>query len=406
MNVSGRSSYYKFDQNNQTVLPEPQRKDGELVIAPDDKAQALFSALAKASGEDARTLNVTLDARTNSAAQAAIIDNKVQFDVENTFDSEHDNDNVKTFDAGWEIVKTTDDGKTPLAGAGFDLAVQIDDDAKQEALLNNLYTADVPESETGEKIYDANASNDVKAIWLQMFEEAAKSEQFEAYTYNGKAVASLDAADMQAAAYQTGDIDGTTNLRAMLVSMTESGAYQENGQNTLFFMHKNAETGEPMAEMQINASGSTDIMGDIIWTPVQAWATTHYSGTDGYLQYCGLAAGTYALIEVKAPEGYSMISSTVHLGSDQGGMDLKHAQKFELGVPGTTLSDGTTPASGVINGISDYEGSDNQDMIVKNYEKSIFPLVGGLGTLFAVIAGLLAMGLALLKRKKDMKNEA
>ena len=47
-----------------------------------------------------------------------------------------------------------------------------------------------------------------------------------------------------------------------------------------------------------------------------------------------------------------------------------------------------------------------KDMIVENYEKSIFPLVGGLGTLFAVIAGLLAMGLALLKRKKDMKNEA
>jgi hypothetical protein len=403
MQISGRSSYYTFDGQNRVV---ENHLDGQLVIQPNESAQKLFSALAaKTTTASERTLNVILDARANSAAQASIINNEVKFDVANQYDSESDKDNVKTFDAGWEIVKTTADGKTKLAGAGFDLAVQIDDGDKQEALLNNLYTADVPGSTTDAKIYDDDASDNVKAIWLQMFEEAAKSEQFEGYTYNGKPVASLDAADMQAAAYQTGDIDGTTNLRAMLVSMTESGAYEENGQNTLFFMHKDATTGEPMAEMQFNASGSTDIMGDVIWTPVQAWATTHYTGTDGYLQYCGLASGTYALIEVKAPEGYSMISSTVHLGSKDGGMDLKHAQQFELGVPGTTLSDNTTPASGVINGQADTEEGPNQDMIVKNYEKSIFPLVGGLGTLFAVIAGLLAMGLALLKRKKDMKNE-
>lgn len=396
MQISGRSSYYTFDNQNRVV---EKHLDGQLVIQPNESAQKLFSALAaKTTTASERTLNVILDARANLAAQASIINNKVQFDVANQYDSETDKDNVKTFDAGWEIVKTTADGTTPLAGAGFDLAVQIDDGAKQTALLNNLYTADAP---SGKKIYAADASNDEKAAWLKMFTAAAKSEQFENYTYNGKAVASLDAADMQAAAYQTGAISGTTNLRAMLVSMTESGAYEENGQNTLFFMHKDATTGEPMAEMQFNASGSTDIMGDVIWTPVQAWATTHYTGDDGYLQYCGLAAGTYALIEVKAPEGYSMISSTVHLGSEAGGMDLKHAEEFELGVN----ADGSLN-TGVINGQPDTEDGPNQDKIVVNYEKSIFPLVGGLGTLFAVIAGLLAMGLALLKRKKDMKNEA
>ena len=80
-------------------------------------------------------------------------------------------------------------------------------------------------------------------------------------------------------------------------------------------------------------------------------------------------------------------------------------------MPGTKLSDGSTPASGVINGKADIPADpnnpkDTDDIQIINYEKSIFPLVGGLGTLFAVIAGLLAMGLALLKRKKDMKNEA
>ncbi|MBC6498101.1 hypothetical protein H7R52_00715 [Weissella confusa] len=84
--------------------------------------------------------------------------------------------------------------------------------------------------------------------------------------------------------------DGTPALRAMLVSMTESGQYQENGQNTLFFMHKDATTGEPMAEMQFNASGSTDIMGDVIWTPVQAWATTHYTAPSGKKIYAADAS--------------------------------------------------------------------------------------------------------------------
>ncbi|WP_271294814.1 SpaA isopeptide-forming pilin-related protein [Weissella confusa] len=401
LNVSGRSSYYKFDTDNRTVLAD-QKKDGELVIAPDDKAQALFSALAKVAGEDARTLNVTLDARTNSAAQAAIIDNKVQFDVANDYDSEKDNDNVKTFDAGWEIVKTTEDGKTPLAGAGFDLAVQIDDSAKQKALLNNLYDAT---AKSGAKIYDSTVTEEA-AAWLNMFTEAAKSSQFEGYTYNGVAVNDLTPEQLQQAAYQTvaaGDEDTKTNLRATLISMTQNSDYDVNGQNTLFFMHKDPNTGEPMAEMDSNESASDDPMGDIIWTPVQAWATTHFSGTDGYLQYCGLAAGTYALIETKAPEGYSMISDSVKLGetADGGGMTLNHAQKFELGVN----QDGTLN-TGTINGEADYEDSANPDMIVKNYQKSIFPLVGGLGTLFAVIAGLLAMGLALLKRKNDMKNEA
>lgn len=93
-----------------------------------------------------------------------------------------------------------------------------------------------------------------------------------------------------------------------------------------------------------------------------------------------------------------------------GGTNFKHAEKFELGKPGTTLAsgsakpgkDGSGPASGTIDGKADI----NDDVQIIDQQKSIFPLVGGLGTLFAVIAGLLAMGLALLKRKKDMKNEA
>lgn len=111
-----------------------------------------------------------------------------------------------------------------------------------------------------------------------------------------------------------------------------------------------------------------------------------------------MAAGTYALIEKYAPEGYALIDNEVTLGNET----YDHAQKLEL----------NKDNSGVINGVANLtntaaEGEkDNSDIQIKNYQKSMFPLVGGIGTLFAVIAGLLAMGLALLKRKKDMKNEA
>jgi LPXTG-motif cell wall-anchored protein len=82
-----------------------------------------------------------------------------------------------------------------------------------------------------------------------------------------------------------------------------------------------------------------------------------------------------------------------------GGTTFDNAQAITLGIPGSTISGTSTPASGVINGIADTDGS---DIVVKNYEKSIFPLTGGIGIVAFVVAGIMAMAAALYKRKKDM----
>lgn len=389
--VSGVSSQYHFTEKNRLAVKDA---DGQLTINVNDTANQLFSALAKAQSTVAdRVMNIALTAHANSAAQASsTITNKVDFDVENNYDVSTDKDTVNTFDAGWEIVKT-DGSDQPLAGAGFDLAVEIpngtdkEDAVKRAALLNNFYDG---KGQNGH-IYDANATDEAKAKWVTMFLAAAKSDQFKS-GYNTSGLTSD--ADIEALAYDTTDTGGKS-LYNELVSMMDKGEYETTGQNVLYFMHKDATTGASMPDMDMSSNA---VMGDVIWTPVHAWATTHITGADGYLQYCGLAAGTYALIEKYAPEGYALIDNEVTLGNET----YDHAQKLEL----------NKDNSGVINGVANLtntaaEGEkDNSDIQIKNYQKSMFPLVGGIGTLFAVIAGLLAMGLALLKRKKDMKNEA
>lgn len=111
------------------------------------------------------------------------------------------------------------------------------------------------------------------------------------------------------------------------------------------------------------------------------------------------------MIEREAPSGYQLGGETVYLGQDTGvtGTKFDHAVLFGLG--SADDADVKNPYNNKNSGVIDGKPT-SDDIQFVNYQKSIFPLVGGLGTLFAVIAGLLAMGLALLKRKKDMKNEA
>ena len=437
VHISGYSSYYEYVDGGRTIKGKGDAAptDGQLKIELSLAAQILFAQIAdtnKTPVDGEGGLNITLGARANSAAQASKIENDVELKLSNPWDVETRTDTASTFDAGWEIVKTTADGETPLAGAGFDLAVAIPagdnaaDKDKRAALLNNFYQG--KNADGTAVVYDRKNATDTNPDtkpWLDMFYQAAISDQFTDSEYSSLdtyAIATNDdltpeqkKSQIMAIAYNsavTSDDDITltvannsNNLHDKLISMMRAADYETGGQGVLYFMHKDATTGAYMPDM--NMGSENVVMGDVIWTPVAAWATTHITGTDGYLQYCGLAAGQYALIERQAPAGYTLITDTITLN----GTKFDHAKGIELGMPGTKLSDGSTPASGVINGKADIPADpnnpkDTDDIQIINYEKSIFPLVGGLGTLFAVIAGLLAMGLALLKRKKDMKNEA
>lgn len=430
--ISGVSSTYSFDSQKRVATPvqndvtgATNKGAGQLKISLDDKARELFSAMAAAqTTASKRTIDLELTAKANSAAQATdTIKNKSDFNVENQFDSTTDKDTVNTFDAGWEIVKTDADDE-PLAGAGFDLAVEIPSDpVKRAALLNNFYTG----KGSTDFIYnapDTEAGQEARTKWENMFLAAAKSKQFSAdeeanqnlniFEEDGDGNFKLkDDTELRTLAwegtYEAGkpaESSASQYLRVRLISMMTSADYQPTGQGVLYFMHKDAETGASMPSMDMS-SADPEVMGDVIWTPVAAWATNHLTDDAGYLQYCGLAAGNYALIETKAPTGYALMDTEPFT---LGGTDFEHAEKFTLGKPGTTLTSGSAkpdqngegPASGTIDGKADID----DDVQIIDQQKSIFPLVGGLGTLFAVIAGLLAMGLALLKRKEDMKNEA
>ncbi|OJF03011.1 hypothetical protein BKY29_08695 [Weissella confusa] len=441
LQIKGISSTYSWTDDKRTTT-ENSRTPGQMTIdfnTPDSRL--LLQYLASASTDADPQIDVTLNARANSAAQADAIKNHVELVVNGDVDYSTKTDDVETFDAGWELVKKNGSGE-PLAGAKFDLAVNIpggDGDkavAKRKALLDNFYDGKASNGD-GTVVYGADDATKqkpitvdgkqttVQALWEQMYYAAATSEQFLADdTLNTTVIWNDDdtyptkdekKAAIIATAY-TGDYDpetdpvsdanSSTNLRDRLVSMMDAGDYQspaEGGSGTLYFMHKDAVSGAAEPEMDMGATGV--VMGDVIGTPVAAWATTHVTAADGYLQYCGLAAGDYALIEREAPSGYQLGGETVYLGQDTGvtGTKFDHAVLFGLG--SADDADVKNPYNNKNSGVIDGKPT-SDDVQFVNYQKSIFPLVGGLGTLFAVIAGLLAMGLALLKRKKDMKNEA
>ncbi|MDR0899767.1 MAG: hypothetical protein LBM27_05375 [Lactobacillaceae bacterium] len=145
----------------------------------------------------------------------------------------------------------------------------------------------------------------------------------------------------------------------------------------LYFAHIDNHDSDDV-EMQ---SDPTDPMGDIYWVSDINHATKHLSGSDGYLQYCGLGAGDYTLIETDAPTGF----------------DLAADRNFTLGSTDTTT--GTTGMGGDINGIADAT-----DLNVVNYSKGEFPITGGIGALvfIALGGGLVATGLK-VKSKKATK---
>lgn len=226
--------------------------------------------------------------------------------------------------------------------------------------------------------------------------------------------------------------ESNTDITTALLKVLDESAQYAVGTD-VYFSHLDAD-GVP-----VHAMKSTSEMGDILWTPYKVFATIHETDSNGYLQFCGLASGPYTLTEINSPSGYAAIDpSDFYLASydlmnpnkaattpttnpyDSESTDkdvqAKYAawnttfaaakaanggeadpSKWEFKLLNNQFSDDAIDGSGV---------ALDKAVQIKNYEKSIFPLVGGIGTLFAVIAGLLAMGLALLKRKKDMKNEA
>ncbi|HEL1641134.1 TPA: isopeptide-forming domain-containing fimbrial protein, partial [Streptococcus suis] len=96
------------------------------------------------------------------------------------------------------------------------------------------------------------------------------------------------------------------------------------------------------------------------WVTSQSDAFTFVSSTDGKFEVKGLNAGTYQLVETKAPDGYALLTSPIN---------------FEVG-PGTWKDTSATAIE--------------EHMQVKN-KKVTIPQTGGIGTLVFTVIGLSTM---------------
>ncbi|HEL2050871.1 TPA: isopeptide-forming domain-containing fimbrial protein [Streptococcus suis] len=111
------------------------------------------------------------------------------------------------------------------------------------------------------------------------------------------------------------------------------------------------------------------------WVSSQSDAFTFVSSTDGHFEVKGLKAGTYKLVETKAPDGYALLTSPI---------------EFQVG-PGTwTLVSDTA--------IDERERVENKKVTI--------PQTGGIGTVVFTVVGLSTMVFAYIAMKKRQSEEA
>ncbi|MBJ7693123.1 SpaA isopeptide-forming pilin-related protein [Weissella confusa] len=339
-NLFGHESTYTFVGQGDSANPArvvdwtKPVENGEIVLDMTASGRQAMGALIEkllAEGADDGSWNLSwkINSAGNTALQADHLVNKIDLDYNTKYDGGSDDDKTHTFTAGWEIIKTDGEVKTDSNGN----------------ITNGLAGA---RFDLGLKVTSTN----IDEIIAEMY----SAERFP----NMKRTASEQ--DVQ---QLRDDVkDGKTRW--------------------VYFMHEDMTTGEPMASMHSNAS---DPMGDILWTIREDNATTHYSGPDGYLQYCGLAGGDYQLIEREAPSGYKLMTEPHYF-------TLSNTQSGKIN--GAATSDDIT--------VANYRDEKPQINDTPTHAGGILPYtataLGGLLTLLG-LAGLIA----LIKKRRAQNND-
>lgn len=111
------------------------------------------------------------------------------------------------------------------------------------------------------------------------------------------------------------------------------------------------------------------------------------TGDDGKLIFSGLAEGTYTITEIKAPDGYNLLTAPITViiewAAPENGTDCKWIE--------------TTDAADVNAGII--------TMTVANFSGATLPSTGGMGTtVFYLVGGVLVVGAAILLISKKRMN--
>lgn len=131
----------------------------------------------------------------------------------------------------------------------------------------------------------------------------------------------------------------------------------------------------------------------VSWVDTKADATEVVTDTDGAAAFNGLEAGTYALEETEAPEGFNPLTEDI-----------------EVVITKTENGDGTVTKSATVDGDTvtvDENNSLSLTAKVANSTGAILPETGGIGTMIFVVIGMLAVlgaGIFLVTNKRMSKE--
>ncbi|WP_373891778.1 SpaA isopeptide-forming pilin-related protein [Weissella confusa] len=397
IHMYGFNGQYSFDAKNQAVQFDAKGdttklKNGEMNIDFSEKFLQDYSHLTKfgALTEQGVSSSIVfkMNAQTNSAAQANVggtnknvtegvtpqtnmINNFVTFKYDNGFVSGSMYDQSQTNAVGWEFQKTDSKGN-PVSGAGFD--------------LGRLVTKENVENVISQLIGNKNNGNVVS--------DETKIHMADKMGFTGNNAAKITQV--------TNYLDGQADVLRKAVA--------DGSETFVWFIHLTAAADASGNKQPIvDAMDSHMEMGDIYWVTDKRWATTHLSGVDrGYFQYCGVADGNYVLHEEITPKGYKQMD------------DLKFTiganDSFYVNADGTAknkeyptvTSAGDNQQMPFDNQITGRVGEDataeDNWASIKNYKKSVLPVVGGVGALSLFFIGAIAMIASYIKRKTDMRE--
>ena len=392
IDMYGKSGQYHFDPENRAVQTTGDEKpvNGQMNIYFKETFLEKYGSWQRfknaSTKQDNASLVFKMNAQTNSAAQANVggtnsdkdpastdaqtdmINNRVAFTYNNGYLTGTLRDQSQTHAVGWEFRKEDSKGNA-IGNAGFD--------------LGRLVTAENVENVISQLI---SANN------------------------NGHPVTNETLLKMADKLGYTGDDEAKlTKIEAHLEGQAQTlrDAVKNGEQTMVWFIHlDDTDAKQPV----IDAMASNMEMGDIYWVVDQELSTTHMSGMqdentpDGYFQYCGVADGQYVLHEAITPKGFKQMDD---LKFTIGGPDSYYVSGKGADLKNYPLvtSAGDNQNMGSDNQITGQNQGEGQNWAeIKNYKKSVLPVVGGVGALSLLFIGAIAMIASYIKRKTDMRE--